>query len=420
MRRLRLLWVALIVASGSLWMLTPAAAVEPGESAFERTWTRTDLPVQANQAVRTWMWGPAAFTAAMEEPYTEGPGEVRIVQYFDKSRMEITTDPNVDPNSVWYVTNGLLVVELITGRLQYGNNDFAQFEPAEVNIAGDAGDPLAVTYAALAKRLDDEPTPVGTVITATVDENGNLEHSDFFGTEFGVTAGYYVPETNHTVATPFWEFMTSSGTIYQDGNYTEGQLFEDPFFATGYPISEAYWTVVQVGGTLTQVMLQCFERRCLTYTPSNPPEWQVEAGNVGQHYYRWRYQTDIPAEPPAPAGVETEPLGPALLLDWPVGNQGQATVSFGNQAPYPMTVTLDGPVARTIELPACDDCPIYTQSAPPGACREDIPWHDETLPPGNYRVHLSWSGSNTLPLAGPQTYVPDAQYGTCFFIVEGS
>ncbi|MCS7294077.1 MAG: thermonuclease family protein, partial [Dehalococcoidia bacterium] len=37
-------------------------------------------------------------------------------------------------------------------------------------------------------------------------------------------------------------------------------------------------------------LVQCFERRCLTYTPDNPPGWQVEAGNVGQHYYRWRYE----------------------------------------------------------------------------------------------------------------------------------
>jgi hypothetical protein len=32
----------------------------------------------------------------------------------------------------------------------------------------------------------------------------------------------------------------------------------------------------------------------LTYTPGNSVGWQVEAGNVGQHYYRWRYEL-IPA-----------------------------------------------------------------------------------------------------------------------------
>jgi hypothetical protein len=48
---------------------------------------------------------------------------------------------------------------------------------------------------------------------------------------------------------------------------------------------------VLVGGVARDVLIQCFERRCLTHTPSNPPGWQVEAGNVGLHYYRWRYGT---------------------------------------------------------------------------------------------------------------------------------
>ena len=140
MRLLRLFWVALIVAGGTALTLAPAAAVETGDDAFAYTWSRTDLPVANSQATRTWMWGPAAFTSAMEEEYTEGVGGGRIVQYFDKTRMEISTDPTADPNSIWYVTNGLLAKELVTGELQLGNNDFLPFEPAQVNVAGDADD----------------------------------------------------------------------------------------------------------------------------------------------------------------------------------------------------------------------------------------------------------------------------------------
>jgi hypothetical protein len=29
--------------------------------------------------------------------------------------------------------------------------------------------------------------------------------------------------------------------------------------------------------------------RVLTYTPSNPVAFRVEMGNVGQHYFAWRY-----------------------------------------------------------------------------------------------------------------------------------
>lgn len=46
---------------------------------------------------------------------------------------------------------------------------------------------------------------------------------------------------------------------------------------------------MQVGGKMKTVLVQCFQRRCLTYTPSNPTGWKVEAGNVGQHYFKWRY-----------------------------------------------------------------------------------------------------------------------------------
>src|SRR6185437_13659217 len=57
-----------------------------------------------------------------------------------------------------------------------------------------------------------------------------------------------------------------------------------------YPITEPYWTQAIVGGTQTNVMVQCFDRRCLTYTPRNTPQYQVEMGNVGLHYYAWRYE----------------------------------------------------------------------------------------------------------------------------------
>ncbi len=37
------------------------------------------------------------------------------------------------------------------------------------------------------------------------------------------------------------------------------------------------------------MLVQAFERRLLTFVPGNSAGWQVEAGNVGRHYYEWRY-----------------------------------------------------------------------------------------------------------------------------------
>ena len=90
MRIARILFVLTMLVTGSVLTVLPASAVAPGNSAFSRTWSRTDLPVSDTQVSRTWMWGPSAFSSGMEEAYTEGPNGSRIVQYYDKTRMEIS------------------------------------------------------------------------------------------------------------------------------------------------------------------------------------------------------------------------------------------------------------------------------------------------------------------------------------------
>ncbi len=279
--------LALLLIAG-LPVARHAAAVEPGNQYFQRTWDRTDLPVSTGQAVRTWMWGPddAALTGVLREPYVDATDGYRDVQYFDKSRMEIT-HPDANPNSIWYVTNGLLVVELITGELQVGDILREFYPPATVNVAGDAADPDGPTYQTFSKLLHEPPPAEGAILSQRVNRDGALTTDPSLSSQ-GVTATELVPETGHRVASVFWAFMNSSGVVYQDGAFSSGPLFENPYFATGFPITGAYWADVLVGGVSKLVLMQCFERRCLTYTPSNAPEWRVEAGNVGQHYYRWR------------------------------------------------------------------------------------------------------------------------------------
>ena len=69
--------------------------------------------------------GASANQRYLREQFAEGVEGQRAVQYFDKSRMEIN-DPTADPNATWYVTNGLLPIELMTGSLQTGYNQFEQ------------------------------------------------------------------------------------------------------------------------------------------------------------------------------------------------------------------------------------------------------------------------------------------------------
>ena len=71
-----------------------------GAAAFENTWKRTDQPVLDGLASRTWMWGQQPYTCAFYESYLVLPGGERLVQYYDKSRMEIT-NPDADSSGIW-------------------------------------------------------------------------------------------------------------------------------------------------------------------------------------------------------------------------------------------------------------------------------------------------------------------------------
>ncbi len=285
----RLLPIAAIIGL-LLTLISPASAlaITFDQEPFHQRWMHTDLPVAEELVNRTWVWGPGPNTAGIDEVYAESPNSLRRVQYFDKSRMEIT-HPDAPVNDLWYVTNGLLVVEMVTGQMQFGDNTFEAHPPALGNVAGDQiAHPNSPTYATVAMLLNEPPLSSEETITATVNAAGQIGSNPAFANA-GVTAVEIISPTNHTVASVFWDFMNSTGLVTDGGMTYVGLLFPNAFYATGYPITEAYWTTVPVGGVDKDVLFQCFERRCLTYTPTNEPGWQVEAGNVGMHYYQWRY-----------------------------------------------------------------------------------------------------------------------------------
>jgi hypothetical protein len=273
----------------TMFIIAPVLAVAPAPGPFERTWARTDKPVLDGLLARTWIWGPDANTGVLQEPYLQSPGGERDVQYYDKSRMEINNPAAVD-DGLWYVTNGLLVVELMSGMMQVGDFQFEERSPADINIVGDPGYAETPTYADYADLRDDPAFAAGTVIVATVDGDGNVGSKNDLA-QWNVTASELAPLTGHRTASVFWEFMNSSGIVYQNGAFVTDDLFLNPYYATGYPITEAYWSQVMLAGSEQWVLTQAFERRVLTYAPNNNPGFQVEAGNVGLHYYQWRYET---------------------------------------------------------------------------------------------------------------------------------
>ena len=309
--------VLLALGAGAAWIGTagaaPAGAIPAAASfadpAFERVWGRTDYLVAIGQVARSWYWGPAP-NSALVEPYAEGPGRVHQVQYFDKSRMEIN-NPSGDPNSKWYVTNGLLTIELISGRIQVGNTQWVAKAggPAPIPLASDTDDPNAPTYASFANLAN---TPLGDHRVGDRTDQPVLEAVTRAGqvvaapekATYNVYYRHYEPATGHNIPTVFWDFLNAPGPVRENGQTLTQQLSDPWFFTSGYPISDAYWARVKIANTMHDVLIQPYERRVLTYVPDNAPAWQVQMGNIGQHYVDWRYHGSLPSPlPTAPPTV---------------------------------------------------------------------------------------------------------------------
>jgi hypothetical protein len=266
-----------------------------GLKPFQDLWNRSDKAVADGETSRSFTWGPS-ISGVITEPYTEGAS--RPVQYFDKTRMEQTAGRAV--------TNGLLAKELITGLLQLGDKDFRQFIPNNsINIAGDQGTNLPnPTYASFLKvsTINQEnkvPSRVGQFVTATINRDGTTGNNVDFASTFNIKNAYHDNNLQHNIPDVFWNYMNRTGLVYTSGAYANDKVF-DWVSTMGLPLSEAYWSRSVVGGIEQDVLVQVFERRVLTFTPANPTAFQVEMGNVGQHYRDWR-RSLLLAAPSLPA-----------------------------------------------------------------------------------------------------------------------
>jgi hypothetical protein len=299
--------------ASALFAQTSGSFADP---AFQQVWERTDKPVQDGTVTdRSWTWGPTGFFST-QEPYVEAANGQLLVQYFDKSRMEVS-DPNGDRSSPWFVTNGLLVTEMMSGKIAKGTNSFTETIPAQVPVAGDTSASVnAPTYASLAKvaSLNSNNRAVdrtGQVVDQGLDKDANVISSAKFK-EYAGTVVYsvYEPTLGHNIPNVFWTFMNQSGLVYENGQLVTGKIV-DWVFAMGYPLTEPYWVSINVGGKDIWVLMQAFQRRILTYNPSNDPSFQVEMGNVGRSYYDWRYNQQGQVIPSATAAVPTTTGTPA-------------------------------------------------------------------------------------------------------------
>src|SRR4051794_2232925 len=256
------------------------AATSFASPAFQEQWNSVESVIPN-------FWGPLATASdGQAESYVQGSyngqSGKRLVQYFDKARMEQTI-----PSSP--VTNGLLAVEMKTGQLQLGDSSFEQRAAANIGLAGDPNTP-GPTYASLAQLAEKSPQAAGSVnlsynaaTNGFATQNPAVDPALNYGAYISDPGGRYgqnVPQT-------FVNFLNSI-----PGGYMS---------AMGYPISPAFAANVQVANVPNVVVvIQAFQRKVLTYTPTNPTGFQVEFGNIGQHYNTWRYHGN-PAPSTAPS-----------------------------------------------------------------------------------------------------------------------
>lgn len=337
LRRARLavlpLVLALITAFGTIFTAgaEPIPQPEFADPAFQQTWERYDRPVYRGEAVRSYTWG-ASISSGMQEPYQEGASGTHLVQYFEKSRMEIN-DPNADKSNPFFVTQGLLARDMIRGEVQEGQTSFRPAQPAQIPF-GDPDDTTGPTYASFNGVLGAEPVPAGQPITASIDRAGNVSQSaDSRGvTSLGVVEG----GTNHSIASVFFTYLSQSGVVYENGQNVTTSVYAPTFYVTGLPITEAYWTVLKANNQPRTVLIQCFERRCLTYAPSNPQGFQVEQANTGLQYYAWRYPK-VPADVTAPRLADLQVsnvTATSVTITWTTDEESSSEVRYGTTAQY--------------------------------------------------------------------------------------
>lgn len=327
MHRSRIIFVAMLAIA--LVTLSPGvqAASKYADPAFQAQW-------QTGEAVTPNFWGPLETAKEGQlEAYKEASGGQRLVQYFDKGRMELTNGT---------VTNGLLATEIVTGRIQIGDNSFQNQAPPNISIAGDADNP-APTYAGLASKgaalLQAATRSPGAPITTVIAADGSIGTTNAAVSDPAMQISAYDDATKHNVAAGFADYRAKAGLP-----------------TIGYAISEPFRATVKVGGTPKDVMVQVFERRVLTYTPSNADAFKVEMGNIGQHYFAWRYPNGATAAPPSGTGQAQSNLNGLVAFRFP----DTWKIDPNANSADPPRITLIGP-APTLQM----IIQIYDQSDPP-------------------------------------------------------
>jgi hypothetical protein len=253
--------------------------------------------------------------------------------------MEIS-NPNGDRTSPYFVTTGLLTIDMVRARAQMGEQEYAVRADCNIVVAGDANDTTAPTYTSFRSVMSDNGSHriaknLGNPATQSLARNGatgsNTRHTADAKTMFVAYNDIY----GHNIPRAFWDYINSAGPVYENGATVQVRPLTNWIFTIGYPVTEPYWVSVKVAGKTTDVLVQLFQRRALTYIPTFSADWQVQMTNAGAHYYQWLYGTGLPpaAPPPAPVPPTAIPPAPVPPTNTPGPQPAQPTPTLNPVVP---------------------------------------------------------------------------------------
>src|SRR5436305_787728 len=82
----------------------------------------------------------------------------------------------------------------------------------------------------------------GLPVAATLNPSGTVGNDPGMTNMTGTKIAYYDTVTKHNIPQVFWDFLNNKGPVMVNGQQGIAQLSDPWFYASGRPISEAYWT----------------------------------------------------------------------------------------------------------------------------------------------------------------------------------
>ncbi len=247
----------------------------------------TDTPSFATPAFQNaWIADVSAATGVLDlwgsdplvwrvEPYTGAPNDRRVVQYFERGRMELETGSS-------QVTIGKLVAELTNGEIDLGDGVSMKRQPPDLPVDSGTPDDRVPTYLTLARLVGEPATDrsgAADQITDWIDRSGLIDGST---TPEVVRYGEFVQETGRNLPDVTVELFARPE--FQGGRWIE---------LLGYPLSDPFWTYYRRGDEMAPSLIQVFERRILVYTPGLESSRPFAISSSGKHYLSWRYGTEL-------------------------------------------------------------------------------------------------------------------------------